>query len=90
MTKQITLSTTAIEIIGEDESRTAVSIQNNDTTISVYVGKLPTVSSTTGYLLPAGAVLEFYKKIGDNTRQRRWAIAASGSPVISVEEEYGD
>lgn len=90
MTKQIPLSTTAVEIIGEDESRTSFSIQNHDSTISVYIGKVPTVSSSTGFLLPAGAVIEFYKKMGDNTRQRRYAVAASGTPTISIEEEYGD
>lgn len=90
MTKQITLSTTAVEIFAEDASRTAVSVQNNDTSISVYVGKTPAVSSTTGYLLLPGAEFNLSKGRGDNTQQRRWAVAASGTPVISIDEEYGE
>lgn len=90
MTKQVTLSTTPQVIMSEDRMRTAYSVVNIDDTIIVYVGRNPDVSSTNGMPIYPHQPLNKAKGLGDRPQRGLWAVAASGTPIVAVMEEYGD
>lgn len=80
-TTQVTASTTASTLAIARPTRTSVLFRNIDSTISVYIGKA-TVSSSNGTLLKAGESVSF-TSVG-----LIQVIAASGSPIVSVADEY--
>lgn len=78
---QVTASTTAGTLIVARATRRGCLIRNLDATISVYIGAA-TVTSSNGMLLKAG---ESVVVSGVTLYQ---VIAASGSPVVAVIDEY--
>lgn len=86
-TKQVTLSTTAIQVIPFNARRVAFSILNMDSSITVYISPDPLMTALTGYPVYPNESIEFYKKFGDDTRIPRYMIAASGTPVVAVDTE---
>lgn len=80
-TTQVTASTSAATLAIARPTRTSVLFRNLDSAISVYIGKA-TVSSSNGTLLKAGESVSF-TSVG-----LIQVIAASGSPVVSVADEY--
>lgn len=79
---QNTLSTTAEKILSDRPTRKSALILNTDATISVYVGTNSSVSSSNGFVIKAGASLSVTAGI------EWWAVAASGTPVIAIIEEW--
>lgn len=80
-TTQVTASTSAATLAIARPTRTSVLFRNLDSSISVYIGKA-TVSSSNGTLLKAGDSVPFtYVGLIQ-------VIAASGSPVVSIADEY--
>lgn len=80
-TPQITTSTTAATLVVARPTRRSVLIRNLDTTITVYVGPA-TVTSSNGFPIRAGEAIPF-----------SWVgliqvIAASGTPIVAVADEY--
>lgn len=78
---QTALSTSATKIANARATRTGILIRNMDESISVYVGPSG-VTSTTGMLIQAGESLPA-SWVGE-----WYAIAASGTPRVSVIDEY--
>lgn len=79
---QNALSTTAEVIAASRPTRVRVIVRNQDASISVYVGHSDAVTSSNGFLLKAEESVSFY------TTAALYAIAASGTPSVSVTEEY--
>jgi hypothetical protein len=78
---QNALSTTAEVVIAANAARHFAEIKNSDTSISVYLGKDGSVTSSTGHLLKAAESFGF----GDYTGAI-WAVAASGTPTVTYVE----
>lgn len=78
---QVTASTSAATLAVARPTRTSVLFRNLDSSISVYIGPA-TVTSGNGMLLKAGESVAF-TFVG-----LIQVIAASGSPVVSVADEY--
>lgn len=88
-----TISTAAEEILPRNRSRKSFLIQNEDSSIVVYVkrerAETPTCSATVhDFLIPAGGNIALNSLIdGTEAIQDRWtAVAASGTPRISFFE----
>lgn len=79
---QATLSTEAEAIADVRDSRVRLLVKNNDESIAVYLGDALGVTANTGFALAGG------ESVALNTTAEVFAIAASGTPVISVLEEY--
>lgn len=74
---QVTISNSAAtQIVGERGGRKEVTIQNEDSSIAVYVGG-SSVTSSTGLKLAAGASITL------RHQGAIYARAASGSPAVS-------
>lgn len=77
------LSTSAERIIDAGAAsvndRTTALVKNNDAAITVYLGGSD-VDTTDGFPLPAGSTLVIDLGRGDDV----WAVAASGTPTVSV------
>ena len=80
-TGQNALSTTAEVVIAANPSRMFAEVTNTDASISVYLGKDSSVSSSTGHILKAGSSFGW-----ENYSGPIWAIAASGTPTVSFLE----
>ncbi len=78
---QVTASGTAATLAVARPTRTSVLFRNLDSTNSVYIGPA-TVTSGNGMLLKAGDAIS-YTNVG-----LFQVIAPSGSPVVSVSDEY--
>ena len=87
-TNQITLSTTATEVVKQATGRKMISITNLDTGIIVYISNRPNVSVTTGMPLYPMTTASFYSSFGDDTVTSKYAVAASGTPTIAILEGY--
>lgn len=74
---QMSLSTTAQEVVGVNSSRKSTLIRNLDAAITIYIGYTSSVSATNGTELRAGEPMTL------NTTRAIFAIAASGTPRIS-------
>lgn len=79
-TVQNALSTTAEKIASISAGRHRVVVRNHDTAIAVYVGGAD-VSTSNGFLLDPKDAIPIYSK------GEIWAVAASGTPTVSVLEE---
>lgn len=79
---QNALSTSSEVIAPARAGRKRVIVRNNDGSIVIYVGTTTAVSALNGFAIGPGVREEFDYK-GD-----LWAIAASGTPTISIAEEY--
>lgn len=78
---QVTATTTAGTLVIARPTRNSVLFRNLDTSISVYIGKA-TVTSANGMLLKAGESIPFtYTGLIQ-------VIAASGTPIIAIADEY--
>ena len=78
---QVTASITASTLVIARKTRTSCLVRNTDATISVYIGTA-TVTSANGMILKAGESVVI-------TGQNLWqVIAASGSPVIAIIDEF--
>ena len=77
-------STTAAEILAARETRRRAVIQNNEAAggIIIYVGADNAVASTTGFKLAGGYSVVITR------RAAVWAESASGTPNLSIIEEY--
>jgi hypothetical protein len=80
-TSQVTTSTTAGTLAIARATRVSCLVRNLDASITVYVGKA-TVTSGNGTPLKAGESFAF------TTQELVQVIAASGTPVVSVFDEY--
>jgi len=81
-TSQVTVSSSsATSLLAARATRRAALVTNNDSTISIYVGGA-SVATNTGHKLAAGnsITIPYVGAI--------YAIAASGSPVVSVSEVF--
>lgn len=78
---QNALSTSAEVVIASNTARKFASVNNTDGAIAMYIGKDATVTTANGYLLKAGATLDINGYSGPV-----WAIAASGTPILSFIE----
>jgi hypothetical protein len=78
---QVTTSTVASTLAIARPTRTSVLFRNLDSAISVYIGP-ETVTANNGVLLKAGESVSF-TNVG-----LIQVIAASGTPVVSVSDEY--
>lgn len=88
-----TVSNTASELILRNRLRKSFIIQNEDTSINVFIKReragTPTVSSTDHdhRIGPGGAIALNYGTDGLEAIQDRWTIiAASGTPLVSFFE----
>ena len=79
---QNALSVTAETIAEAREDRTRLVVKNNDGSIAVYVGDSLGVASNSGFALAAGESIAIYSTAAV------FAIAASGTPTVSILEEY--
>jgi hypothetical protein len=79
---QVATATAAAQALASRATRRKVSVKNIDGSIVIYVGHDGTVSSTTGYVLAAGASVDLY------TAAAIFAISASGTPRLSFVEDY--
>lgn len=79
---QATLSTSAQQILSTRTTRRSATIKNLDGAIKVYIGHSSAVTSSNGMELKAG------ESWSVDTQAPLWAIAASGSPIISIGETY--
>lgn len=86
-TRQQTLSTTAALVIHESKKRSSFSIANMDAAIIVYISTRPNVTSSTGFPIYPKTVMSF-NETDDNVISPRYAIAASGTPIIALDEEF--
>lgn len=81
-TNQITLNATEPQlIIVENTDRNSVIISNIDNAISVYLGDR-NVTAQNGHVLEANTNITF-----DHNTGSIWALAASGTPTISIVSE---
>ena len=79
-TVQYPLSTTAQKIASISAGRHRALIRNHDAALVVYVGGA-NVSTSNGFLLDPKDAVPIYSK------GEIWAVAASGTPTVSVLEE---
>ncbi len=79
---QVATSTAAAQALASRATRRKVSVKNIDGSIVIYVGHDASVSSTTGYVLAAGASVVL------DTTAAVFAISASGTPRLSFVEDY--
>lgn len=78
---QVTLSTSASTLANARPTRTSVLFTNLDSSISVYIGPA-TVTSGNGQILKAGQSIPY------TFTGLIQGIAASGTPTVSVADEY--
>lgn len=81
ITGQNALSTNAEVVLGTSPNRSFAEVKNTDASISVYLGKDATVTSSNGHLLKAGEAFVFEGYTGPI-----WAVAASGTPTVTYME----
>ena len=79
---QATLGIAAIQIASSRVTRRSLVIKNLDSSIKVYIGTTNAVSSSNGMELKAGESWVV------DAQSALWAIAASGSPLVSLAETY--
>lgn len=79
---QVVTSTVAAQALSARATRRKVYVKNIDASVVIYIGHDNTVSSTTGFALAAGAVVEL------DTAAAIWAISASVTPRLSFIETY--
>lgn len=82
LTSQNALSGTAEEIFDARPTRTRAVVKNADGSVTVYVGSMSDVTSSTGIRLLAGESIALY------TSAAIYAIAASGTPTVDLLEEW--
>ncbi len=80
-TSQNALSTASEEVAAANRNRTYLEVKNLDAAITVYIGADSTVTSSTGYPVPAGTWVGF-----SNMPDAVHAIAASGTPTVAILE----
>ena len=80
-TEQNALSTSAERVAVSNQHRIFLEIKNADAAISVYLGADTSVTTSTGHLLKAGEAFAF-----ENMPDEVWAIAASGTPTVTIIE----
>ncbi len=79
---QVTASGSPATLVASNAARRLLTVRNQDTSLSVYVGEA-TVSSSNGLLLKAGESRTF------TTPELMQVIAPSGSPVVDyIDESY--
>lgn len=81
-TGQVTLSASASQIVSSRATRRAIMVTNTDAAIKVYVGTSNAVTTSTGQIVPVGL------SVSIPITAAVWAIAASGSPVITYTEVW--
>lgn len=80
-TGQKTLSTSAQQVLAANSARLFAEVTNADSSITSYVGKDNTVTASNGHVVKPGASFDFDGYLG-----AIWAIAASGSPILTYVE----
>jgi hypothetical protein len=81
---QNALSTTAEQILSENDTRRQAIVQNLEASggINVFIKEDNTAGPTTGFRLAPGESVTIYNK------NAMWAEAASGTPTIGILEEW--
>lgn len=84
--RQITIGTTATEILTYDKDRTSTILKNTGAT-DIHLGVDSTLTATNGFELSAGQAISLARFFGDDPRVSRFAISG-GSVTMSITEEH--
>ncbi len=83
VTSQNVLSTAAEEIFVANKGVSFREVKNVDASIAVYIGNSSSVTTSTGHKLAFGESFAFE---GEAAKQSIYAIAASGTPTVTLAE----
>lgn len=84
-TEQNALSTTAEQIFPANSGVTLREVHNADATIDIYVGNSSSVTAATGHRVKAAGGTFVFS--GASAKLPVYAIAASGTPTVTLYEE---
>lgn len=86
--RAVTLSTTPSQLLGYNPRRTAWLVQNTDATINVRVSENGGTVATDGFVLNLLASISSLAREGGEPWNEVWAVAASGAPIVIVQEQF--
>jgi len=82
----VAITTDATRIVLPSVTRCAILIQNNSSTIPVYIGQNSSVTAATGLVIP---VSQSFSDSGEGCHKGEWwGITSSGSSDLRVTDQY--
>ena len=84
---QVSVSTTAKQILAQDTTRTSYELVNITSGVNVFLGPTNAVTATTGHALIPNFPVKRSKSAGDDVVSAVYGITASGTATVTVEPQ---
>ena len=89
--RQETLSTTIRSLVKEDQHRTALTLANLDSIITIYYAYSNDATATSkSYPIIAGETVTKLLALGEDPRHELFLFSASGTPLVAIQEDGGE